>query len=209
MKRIFILLIIMGFCMSVSGFELNVYRVAGNNVNLREKPSLNSKVVGQLPAGMTVRLKKKDEKKVKIGDMEGNWAYVEADIINPDTNEPYEGWIYDYFLWKIGKRVGTDGFEKVVKIELKQNDIEATWLGDGTKDYYHIYENGSFKATIDGEVVRGHMYKYKSLYVLQADNVKLQFYIDNLQLTPTLSVDRRCKPEYLKLKKMPEVVPCE
>jgi len=64
-------------------------------------------------------------------------------------------------------------------------------------------------ATIDSEVVRGHMYKYKSLYILQAGNPKKLLYIDDLQLTPALSVDHRHKPDYLKLKEMPEVVPCE
>lgn len=210
MKKILFLILFMGFVMNTSAIETNRYTVVGNNVNIREKPSLKSKTLGKLPAGATVYLKKTKSEIVKIGSMEGKWVYVDTRNINPQTNETYKGWMFDYFLLKNSKPQGSSGFEKVISIELERNTIDIHWLGEfGGVHPMIINNDGTFQVEVDSVKEKGRIYKYRSLYFAETDNSGIVFYIENLRLIPIKGYDFRCKPEYLKLKKMPKVVPCE
>lgn len=65
--------------------------VSGQNVNVRENPSLESKIIGNAFLGTKVYVRKRTEKKMKIGEFNDYWYFCKN-----FTGE--KGWIYGKFI---------------------------------------------------------------------------------------------------------------
>jgi hypothetical protein len=88
-----ILLVIFSFFISSIAFcnynEINI--IIGDNVNVREKPDIKSKSICKLRLGDSIKIIKRTGKKEKIGDLEGEWIFV-------DTFQSSKGWIFSYYV---------------------------------------------------------------------------------------------------------------
>jgi len=177
MKKIFIIVITVGFCQiqSVSYAENakpNYVFVIEDNVNVKETPDVNSKTLINLRISREVDLLKKNEKKAMLKEHEGCWAYVDTLIYNDSGNETIKGWVFDYYLAEINK---------FKKIKLFQESIVDAWAGD-SHIYYSFYKDGTYKRRIENvdvygnivseKMVNGGLYGYKNVVIARDNNSK-------------------------------------
>lgn len=133
--------------------------IAGDKVNLREKPGPNSRIVFQLPLAHVVQLLKTEPKWSVIDGKRGRWVYVDSGLCTANMNQSYKGWIFDYFL---GYR---ENFTRVWK--WRRSCIENT-----VGDYHYRYDffpDGTvrYQGSGYGDAPRkynGYLYKYRSVY---------------------------------------------
>ncbi len=79
--------------------------IGADNVMVREKPGLDSKIVTKLRLGEMVRVLKKTEAVININQNKGSWVFVDTHQIKRSTSrsqessETYKGWVFDYYLY--------------------------------------------------------------------------------------------------------------
>src|SRR4030042_4584150 len=72
--------------------------VAGNNINVREKPEINSKVIAQLSLGYDVTVLNKKKSKVTFDGKDGYWVFVDTGLCQENCKTTKKGWVFDYYL---------------------------------------------------------------------------------------------------------------
>jgi uncharacterized protein YgiM (DUF1202 family) len=162
MKEILLLIfiVILSSCVSYSQdikeLEKNYYIVVGENVNIRTEPNQNSKIISRLDIARKVQIIKKSNTKVKIGDLDGEWVYIDSGIYGNKLGETVKGWIFDYYLAPVKE------FKKINSI--CEFNIEG-WVGDYLLSYavnksgtykrkIYNYEQDKIRTDIDGEIFR-------------------------------------------------------
>jgi hypothetical protein len=70
------------------------YSITGDNVNVRADASVDGKILTLLSKGARVKLIKRSDIELYIGDKKGHWAYIETGVI--------KGWVFDYYLKEEG-----------------------------------------------------------------------------------------------------------
>lgn len=135
-RMILNIFIFINFILPSNGFSKNLsVPVLAENVNLREKPSINSNVVFQLPIAIDVVILHKSGDKVTINGLSGEWVYVDTNIrINNTTNETIKGWIFDYYL----------GYKEKFFRVMKWKKQTFTYTAGDYTPVFEIQENGTF-----------------------------------------------------------------
>src|SRR4030042_1282261 len=114
----------------------NNYRiVVGDNVNIRSEQNEKSLVVAKIYIATKVQILKRTNKKIKIGDKEGEWVFIDARYYKKGTRETVKGWVFDYYLADL------DVFEKMNSY--KNCSIEGM-IGDYLLSY-EFYKDGTYK----------------------------------------------------------------
>jgi len=73
--------------------------LAGDNINIREQPNAESKVMYKLRIADLVEVIKESSEKTVIGNLSGKWVYVKTGYCKDDRcTEFISGWIFDYYL---------------------------------------------------------------------------------------------------------------
>lgn len=144
----------------------DVYLVSGENVNVREKPDIKSKVITQLTIADRVKLIKKSDIQYKNRNIVGNWVYVDTyRYIDNKIKETIKGWVLDYYL------VGDEKFQIVNEFyDLK---IEG-YYGDSYINF-EFHKDGSYKQKYfdrslgeqerESKYYYGHLYWFKNIYI--------------------------------------------
>ncbi|TDY73008.1 SH3 domain-containing protein [Leptospira meyeri] len=70
--------------------------IAGENVNVRKDPNLNSQVIIQLPISHLVKVIPNRKVKATVNNTNGYWIYVETGYSS--KNKINDGWIFDTYL---------------------------------------------------------------------------------------------------------------
>lgn len=135
------------------------FLVVGNNINLREEPNQNSKILDQLRIISQVKVLKRSGKKVKIDNNEGEWVYIDTFMTSKnDKNHTVtvKGWVFDYYLSDLNNFKPMTSFKRTRII---------TGAGDVGMNF-QFYENATFKYTMTDSYERkefiytGKLYKY-------------------------------------------------
>lgn len=71
--------------------------IAGFDINLREKPSLDSRVIGRLSFGHEVRVLDSSAQEVEIDGKRGRWTLVER-LYCGNEGDACRGWLFDHYL---------------------------------------------------------------------------------------------------------------
>jgi hypothetical protein len=75
---------------NINGFSINYGKVNDDNVNLRENPSLDNKIINRINSNEIVRVLDISEETMEIDNMIDYWFKIE--------HENIEAWIYGYYL---------------------------------------------------------------------------------------------------------------
>jgi hypothetical protein len=183
-KIIFLLLIFLNISFLYSSDKFlpeKIYLVLGNNVNVREKPDIKSKVITKLKIADRVKMIKKSNYQYNNGNIIGNWVFIDTNQYNNnERNETYKGWVLDYYL------VGNDQFKVV-------NEFYKLKLEGYYGDYYICYEfnrDGSYKQKYydmyidrqkkDVKFYNGILYGYKNIFITRSIiGVEVFYILDN------------------------------
>lgn len=151
----------------------NDYRiVVGDNVNLRSDDNEKSQVIGKIDIATKVRVLKRTNKKVKVGDKEGEWVYIDSRFFKKGTNETVKGWVFDYYLADL------DVFKKIDTY--RECKIEGM-IGDYLLSY-EFYKDASYKRKIleyeknSTRFVKGKLYRYRDVVVALDEDSHQLFY---------------------------------
>jgi hypothetical protein len=113
----------------------NIYIVIGNSINIRSDSDIKSDVMGILKIGQTVKVIKRINKKVKIGNDIGEWVYIDPGIFKKGTTEILKGWVFDKYLARFSDFKIVSDF-----MNCKLEGYEGDWLLS-----YEIKRNGTYK----------------------------------------------------------------
>jgi len=153
--------------------------VAGDKVNVREKPSLKSKILTQLDTGKEVFVEIINPKVLTIGSQKGNWAYVDC-FKTYDNGKKIKGWVFDYYLaykyrfkkmtkWNYKKKLSQivyvdDSWEYVFKKTGSFRLGKKVYIGSDENKKKGCKEWGAYKYGNSTCYFKGHMYKYLNLF---------------------------------------------
>jgi len=145
--------------MSIGESKNNVLIVIGDNLNLREEPKLNSKIIRKLRITWLVKLIKKTDKTEKIKNIEGKWAFINTGL--------EKGWVFDYYL------ANEKDFKKVKSF---RNTILEGEHGDHYI-YFEFKKNGQYRCKKEDKnknlfYEKGKLYKYRNIFLAYNDNEK-------------------------------------
>lgn len=165
------LLLSLLLCFSINGSAKQkkiIVPVAGDNVNIRNAPSLNSKVVCSIRLITYVQIIKTQPGIVQIGNLKGRWTFVQIhSSLKHSINMKQKGWIFDYYLgyqWKF-KRVykwRRSYLENHVGDSYSKIDI----FPDGGVNIlgYSTYEPDGQKP---GRPMPGFLYRFRKLFMIK------------------------------------------
>lgn len=119
--------------------------VVYDKVNLREKPDLNSKVIGILRVTHVVKIIEGKNDIVSIGGNYGKWVYVDSIRYDNKGNE-IKGWIFDYYLADKSKFVPVKEFKCNMRLYCSFGDFD--YILD-------IKRNGTYVMNVIGEKEKG------------------------------------------------------
>ena len=156
-----------------------IYVVVGDNINIRTEPDIKSNILNKLRIGQTVKILKRTNKKIKIGDDIGEWVYIDPSMFKKGTTELLKGWIFDKYLAQFKDfKVITDF------ANCKIDDYEGDWLFS-----YEIYKNGTYKRkyldrdeknNISVHFCNGKLYRLNNVIIALDDLGAFEiFYIDD------------------------------
>lgn len=193
-KIIFLFCFIIPNIIAAPNLKPNYILVGGDNVNVRAKPDINSKITFQLPIGQCVTVLKTTNETVKIGNLIGKWVFIDTHSIqyknfkSSDDSTSVKGWVFDYYLFYKSK------FKKISKFEPSKYAIsygadtyfEITINSDATfimRDEYQLFGKevheklckescGEYKESDPHACYhKGTLYKYKNIIWTKVDNV--------------------------------------
>lgn len=161
--------------------------ITGNQVNVRNLPSINSNVLVRMYIGNFVELIKVKDKIIEINGKKGRWAYINTrNLIN---DKVIKGWIFDYYLgyrWKF-KKLKSLEYKKLVLYNAGQ-EYKFTFYSNGrfrlkeppwrcnnkikSKQVCRKY-GGIFNANDCSCIYTGQLYKFKEFIWAKMDNVKV------------------------------------
>ena len=188
-------------CECVSGHWKTIYGcftlISGNNVNLRYAPNLKSDIITKLPITRKIKVLYIKNKLVKIGSLQGRWAFVE------DVNdENIKGWIFDYYIAYKNK------FIKVNNWPIKKIKIAI----GSTRDRYECTENGSFTnkwfstfIDVDGSsqkgTIAGKIYKFQNIVWFKKNKPDDFIVIFHLKKNGDLKLEDEYRSGYIKTER--------
>ena len=187
MYRLLLLAIIFVSCISIdakNNYQQKSYLVVGNNLNVRAKPSVKSKIILKLNVPDYVILEKRSKFKFKQNEIKGTWVYINTGKRkNILKKQNYYGWVLDYFLAKENQ------FTKVKKF---YDCMIEGYAGD-----YHVkyqfFKKGKFKhfnkdhKSNKIEIITGDVLRYRDVILIKAKssdgyNYKEFFHIEKNRL---------------------------
>jgi hypothetical protein len=144
-----------------------VLLVSGNNVNLREDPNINSRVIKQLIIGEWVYFRDRKGKKETIGDLNGEWIKVLTRYTDK-YDKDISGWVFDYYLADESMFIKMNSFynchyegysgDWFINIQFLKNGTFRTKRWDDKKGDYYFEE--------------GLVFKYRKLIHVKSNNSK-------------------------------------
>lgn len=140
MKRFLIIVLFIFFIQPYVLSEKNklldrIYFVVGDNVNIRSEADLSSNILVKLSAGQTVKILKRSNKKIKIGNEIGEWVFVDPGMFKKGTTDLLYGWIFNKYLVQFKDFKIIDNF-----MDAKIEGYEGDWLFS-----YEIKKNGTYR----------------------------------------------------------------
>lgn len=163
--------------------------IAADFVNIRERPSREGKVIGQLSHGTYVEILEKNSETQNIDGLIGKWVLVEGEVRNPDfelnSNEwskrftyiRIKGWVFDAYI------AYPEKFKKVTNFN---NYKLVGCIGDWCKNY-EFYQDGTYISKTRDEkymevVSKGDVYLFRNIIRVVPKNRSIDeiyFYIND------------------------------
>jgi hypothetical protein len=190
MKRIYLFLLFL--ILTINPFKSNSLSkefkdkrlfvpVIGNNLNLRIKPNLKSKVIIQLKILESVQIMKIIKKEVIINNKRGRWVFVNTGRTPSEKDETYKGWVFDYYLGYKHKFKKVKNINKM-DITCATGDWEESYIihNNGSVDFSYVPchdgncgENKEYLKCEKGDILKngscygkGHVYEYKNIFLI-------------------------------------------
>lgn len=113
--------------------RVSVVPVLGDDVNLREEPSVNSKVVFSLKMATLVEVLEVKPGVIRIGKLSGHWARVKVKLRSNLT-----GWVFDHYLGYPEKFKGAR-FHKKLSVTCGVGDYWVTYVVDKNSHFQYHY----------------------------------------------------------------------
>lgn len=136
------------------------YLVVGNNLNVREKPSTNSKVIYQLKIAERVVVLKRSGIQYRSDSIIGEWVYIDTKHKNSERTSTIKGWVVDFFIAKYNK------FKKINSFP--DCSIYGT-IGDWVMDY-EFRKDGRYKQKKGDKYEYGSIYQFRKVLILKSDD---------------------------------------
>ena len=175
-KSILIILLLSGL-MSLYAEEPIEHRISiTDNLNLREGPGLNYKIIKfknggkienlQLKITDSVKVLKISETEDVINGKKGRWVYID-----PGYSDKTCGWVFDYYLAK------KEDFRPLVSLP---ENMELIFDDGDVVIHYKFFKNGTTQYINDKKIKSGKLYIEKSekVIVIKWDDQK-EFYVWN------------------------------
>jgi hypothetical protein len=174
------------FVFSNIAFSTDYLIITGENVNVREKPSIDSKILTKVNLGRYITILNKISKNVTIDGKTGMWVYIDTRQIPENKENTIKGWVFDHY---IGYKEKFIKVTKWRKFELKDIIIDDDWYylfnDDGSfilkKSYYKCDDKtpeickkaqGNFNDQDCLCYFKGHIYKLNNLLWAKIDSIK-------------------------------------
>lgn len=166
-------------------FKSKYHFVISDKVNVRLEPSITSSVILQLRQAERVIIIRRSNKKEILGNLTGEWVYIDTQYFNKEGNGTYKGWIFSTFLADYSM------FEKVKEF---RNCVFKGSIGDYLLDY-EFDKHGMYKRWEKDEksgkrlVKRGNIYRFKNVLIAKDENENIfeDFFLnDNEELCHAL-----------------------
>ncbi|PKL35371.1 MAG: hypothetical protein CVV44_21410 [Spirochaetae bacterium HGW-Spirochaetae-1] len=144
-----------------------------DNINVRSEPTTSSSILSKVYITKQVMILKRKGKKIKLGDIEGEWIFIDTRSYAKGTKSTVKGWAFDYYFAKINDFKKMDSF--------KSCSIEGV-VGDYLLSY-KFNDNGAYKRKIYNaesgkyDFIGGHLYRLKDVVAaIDADKKYELFY---------------------------------
>jgi uncharacterized protein YgiM (DUF1202 family) len=205
-KLIFTAILLFSFT-SFGKEKIEYITVAGDNINLREQPSLESKIIMKLKITSSVRILKKSNKIEQINNKKGQWIFVDTDVEDDKTKKTIKGWIFDYYVAYEFR------FKKIQKWNYKKFEscigdscVNLTFKKDGSfiNEFYICADGncrgvdkikecehfgGIFNKKTQLCYTKGHLYNYLNLFLAKSSKQYIYFTKEGKKLIDPFSVE--------------------
>mgnify|MGYP000923686825 FL=1 len=141
-----------------------LYIIIGDYVNLREKPSLDSKVIKQLRITSRVKVLRSPEEKIDIKGESGHWVYVASNTYKNEKGENLHGWVFDSYIADVSQFKKLDSFKSLSLCGWLTGDAEVnyTFLPDGSF-YSLVVDKDAYGKITSEQKVCGKLYQFKKV----------------------------------------------
>jgi uncharacterized protein YgiM (DUF1202 family) len=145
-------------------WEDGLHIISGDYVNLREKPSLDSKVIKQLRITSRVKVLRSSEEKIDIKGESGHWVYVASTTYQNEKGENLRGWVFDTYIADVSQFNKIDSFKNLSLCGWLTGDAEVnyTFLPDGSF-YSLVIDKDAYGKNISEQKVYGKLYQFKKV----------------------------------------------
>jgi hypothetical protein len=160
----------------ILAFKSKYHFITSDKVNVRLEPNINSRVLLQLRIAERVIVISRSNKIERLGNLAGEWVYIDTHNLITNGNGTYKGWIFSAFL------ADYSVFQKVK--EFRRCVFKGT-IGDYVLNY-EFDKNGGYKRWETDEssgnkvMKRGNIYRYKNIIIAkdEKENIFEDFFLN-------------------------------